>query len=76
MTYGDEVIPGVTKAVEAKAVTTRARAASVNVKAETGQISSAFQETFYTYYKEFCAIRIKARKSQDEKDWYKDYSIY
>ncbi|GMH84084.1 hypothetical protein TrST_g11232 [Triparma strigata] len=48
-------------------ISPRARANTVDVKAETGKISSAFEKTFYKFFKEFCSIRLKARKTPDDK---------
>ncbi|GMH92303.1 hypothetical protein TrVE_jg7551 [Triparma verrucosa] len=35
-------------------------------------ISAAFEATFYKYFKEFCTIRTRARKTSTEKDRYKE----
>ncbi|GMI01555.1 hypothetical protein TrVE_jg12121 [Triparma verrucosa] len=51
----------------ASSVSPRARANTADVKAETGQISTAFEKTFYKFFKEFCTVRRKARKTQDDK---------
>ncbi|GMH59920.1 hypothetical protein TrLO_g2184 [Triparma laevis f. longispina] len=56
----------------ASSVSSRARAATIDVKVKTGQISAAFEATFNSDYKEFQTIRRKARKTTTEKARYKE----